>query len=417
MTTPIIIETPVPPTRERLVLVPLHSVSREANDPSTEPFTVHTNDARDATPADLERAGYVMREPGDYYSQWAAERDRARKAESDLAEVRELQRSDERDGNVGFSLTCWVESILEQLNVARINRTELGKAAGQYARERDEQRDRAARAERELADLRPAPRGMTVREAARARHALGGPDAQMLEGALAMTERERDEAKEFARVLEVERDTLRAELARLTAPGEGSEGEPTDEELERAERAAEVFRAGVAHERARQQPAKDRATDEELAKIVYESSRSDGAKWEAVTFDSTRRQYLQMALAVAARVRQERCDGAGLRRLGGKPGESVEAFVTRLLSGGGFVQWGDGKREVGCLVAQAVGMGVSLEIGPHSKGVDIHVSRPRKDADGGEFFEGELVEAGRDDVPPSEASATLARLLGEVSRG
>jgi hypothetical protein len=180
---------------------------------------------------------------------------RAAQAERELSEVRELQRSDERDGNVGFSLTCWVESILEQLNIARINRTELGKAAGRYARERDE-------------------------------------------------------AKELARVLEVERDTLRAEVARLAASTEGSE--PTDEmpppdnsrilssglteavevdllgivdtAIGRLDSygaslvcrgsasgaahsvALDAYRLGVAHERARQQPAQDRATDEEVAK-------------------------------------------------------------------------------------------------------------------------------------------------------
>ena len=53
----IIIETPAPPTRERLVLVPLDTVSREAG---AELLTIRTANARDATPADLERAGYVL---------------------------------------------------------------------------------------------------------------------------------------------------------------------------------------------------------------------------------------------------------------------------------------------------------------------------------------------------------------------
>jgi hypothetical protein len=43
---------------------------------------------------------------------------------------------------------------------------------------------------------------LPVRAHARARGALGGPDAQALEGALTMTERERDEASERVKALE-----------------------------------------------------------------------------------------------------------------------------------------------------------------------------------------------------------------------
>ena len=55
----IIIETPAPPTLERLVLVPADAVSRTASEPT---LNVHTSAARDATPDDLLRAGYVPRD-------------------------------------------------------------------------------------------------------------------------------------------------------------------------------------------------------------------------------------------------------------------------------------------------------------------------------------------------------------------
>ncbi len=505
----IIIETPAPPTLERLVLVPADAVSRTASEPALD---VHTSAGRDATPADLARGGYVplaaQPDPGTLAHLRADLRDAVRRAEHAEQLTSELQATIARafsyiEHTPGVQyLDAEVKKLGERaekaegLLIQRETELRLAREDGdERARDLRQAYERAVaaaeKAEAELADLRPAPRGMTVREAARARHALGGPDAQALEGALVQAERERDEAirrgiecigagptnienvvarlvniveasrgiekdyaarlkaaetelarlmqerdtlraevaeaskalleagcvdvlplaervamlvderagmradlrgaKELARVLEVERDTARAELARLTAPGEGSEGEPTYEALgehyrnawdaseamlemgRRHDAYAALYRLGVAHERARQQPAKDRATDEELAQVYRKIYETHGGGTISVSHDDCRRAGVR---AVADRVRQERC-----------------------------------------LVAQAVAMGVSLEIGPHSKGVDIHVSRPRENADGGEFFEGELVEAGRDDVPPSEASATLARLLGEVSRG
>lgn len=59
-------------------------------------------------------------------------------------------------------------------------------------------------------DMRPPP-GMTVRAAARARYALGGADTQALEGAITLTERERDAA--LARVAELEQEILRLKSA------------------------------------------------------------------------------------------------------------------------------------------------------------------------------------------------------------
>lgn len=158
----------------------------------------------------------------------------------------------------------------------------------------------------------------------------------------------RDEGLRAAR-FEAERDTLRAELAaRLTAPGEGSCWACRED-------------LGVAHERARHAPApctqKDRATDEELvevARTAYDWGRLKDVPWVD-----------RIALAVAARVRKERC-----------------------------------------LVAQAV-----------AANVDIRVCED----DGGGFMVG-VHESGCDEelarcVPAADVPATLARLLGEVSRG
>jgi len=189
-------------------------------------------------------------------------------------------------------------------------------------------------------------------------------------------ERERDEAKELARVLEVERDEgrrlhseadnakLRAEVERLTAPGEGSldngglvaaitrGGSYRAEDFDVLDLQA-AYRLGVAHERARQQPAKDRATDEELER-EYNRARRNGAALGDI----------DGILAVAARVRKEQC-----------------------------------------LVAQAVGMmpGVrSLTIwheGPGANTVGVRVNDIKA-----------VMQA------PADVPATLARLLGEVSR-
>lgn len=86
-------------------------------------------------------------------------------------------------------------------------------------RERDEARAR-------LKEKRPGsqPPGMTVREAARRRFSLDGADTQALEGAIALTERERDEANERARAAEHNYDVLKADsiarIARVRADGE-----------------------------------------------------------------------------------------------------------------------------------------------------------------------------------------------------
>ena len=150
----------------------------------------------------------------------------------------------------------------------------------------------------------------------------------LLEGDMreARTQRER------ADTAEVERDTLRAELARLTAL--------------------------------------DRATDDELVDLYRKIYETHGGGTISVSHDDCRRAGL---LAVAAHVRKERC-----------------------------------------LVAQAVGMGTGVTISRTSERVpsttgmwDVYVTR-RPDVPGEHYAYG---------VPTADVPATLARLLGEVSRG
>ena len=210
MSEPIIIETPAPPTRERLVLVP----------PGC-PLPIL---ARDATAADLERAGYVTGEM--------------------LAE------------HVRIVWAAGQEA--EPVGVAMLRR--LKDRAEKAERERDEARRLHSDAEAQVA----------CRNELRAQVAA---------------------AEGRFRAAEAERDTLRAELARLTAPGEGSCWACREE-------------LGVAHERARQQPEKDRATDEELVDLYRKVYETHGGRTISVSHDDCRRAGVR---AVAARVRQERC--------------------------------------------------------------------------------------------------------------
>jgi len=172
-----------------------------------------------------------------------------------------------------------------------------------------------------------------------------------------------------------QRDEARAELARLTAPGEGSEGEPTDNDLRdvwgpestmaNARRA--IYRLGVAHERARHAApvsstpvTSDRATEDELEELYATAYARAHGRADEETLDKGEYAGLR---AVAARVRQE------------------------------------------CLVAQAV-----------ARNADFHVT----ECMGGRW---RVVVTDRDVnsktelCAPSDVPATLARLLGEVSRG
>lgn len=462
----IIIETT---TRERLVLVPEKQIV----------CTTHT---RDATPEDLARGGFVLREQADpgtlahlradlrdavrerdelrhHYDAAAPEHNlvalldsyesdadtaraqasaayamvvaaigsvgaetieaavarlvadrgalvaRAAQAERELSEVRELQRSDERDGNVGFSLTCWVESILEQLNIARINRTELGKAAGRYARERDEAKElaRVLEVERdtaraELARLTAPVEGEPSGAGLRARVDLEGPrigvDAALVAiwrlgvaherarcAAAGVTVATADEAALFEVVEQPEMlppDNSRILSSGLTEAVEVDLLGIVDTAIGRLDSygaslvcrgsasgaahsvALDAYRLGVAHERARQQPAQDRATDEELER-AYSAAYARAWESEVSTPDRGERAGV---LAVAARVRQERC-----------------------------------------LIAQAVAANIDVRVcedndgrfmvGVHATGCDEVLVR---------------------EVPTSDVPATLARLLGEVAK-
>ena len=165
---------------------------------------------------------------------------------------------------------------------------------------------------------------------------------------------------------QVRTTAARDELARLTAV---EDGEPTDEEILDAWQHAGagvteawLFRAGVAYERARQQPAQDRATDEELV-AIFENAYEHGAL-----------EHIVGIRAVAAHVRGERCLVA--RAVGDQLIDSVS--IDRVTGGR----------------------------------IRVRVVRRR---DPIANPDGESVEAfckRRSDVP-----ATLARLLGEVSRG
>ena len=184
MSEPIIIETTTT-TSERLVLVPPSAVAEPKPSEFMKPgcLVVNTREARDATPDDLARGGYVLREPGDYYSQWADERARAEKAEGLL-----IQRE-----------------------------TELRLA-----------REDGASVERQMREARSAADASFVR-------------ANQAEARAEKAERERDTWEERCRTASRELVEARAELARLTAPGEGACWACRGE-------------LGVAHERARQQP-------------------------------------------------------------------------------------------------------------------------------------------------------------------
>ena len=296
----IIIETPAPPTRERLVLVPEERI-------------VCTEHARDATPADLERAGLVLREqaaPGTLAHLRADLRDMTARAEG-AERLRE---------------EC--ESVLTAMGAR-------AREAEEFARVLEVERDALLA---ELADAKA----------------------------------ERDRAIRDCAATAAERNEARAELARLTAP---AEGEPSFEHLrdcwDMAPRAdasgSDVFRngffalyrLGVAHERARQQPAQDRATDEELERAFY-------AAYDPLVTNGRGAIEGRSAglLAVAARVRQERCLIA----------RAVAANVDVRVcedNDGGFM------------------------VGVHATGCDEELARC---------------------VPASDVPATLARLLGEVER-
>jgi len=359
---PIIIETPAPPTRERLVLVPLLAVSRtEGGD---ELLTIRTANARDATPADLLRAGYVPREVPSAEA-WKA----AHAAKRELIRARAALAEQPDPGTLAH---------------LRADLRDAVKRAEKAERERDALRDQIAAAGCEAAHAGERTYECDVARPCglcrlRTRAEKAERELRDMSERAGDAERERDEAKELARVLEVERDEgrrlhseadnakLRAEVARLTAPGKGSldngglvaaitrGGSYRAEDFDVLDLQA-AYRLGVAHERARQQPAKDRATDEELER-EYNRARRNGAALGDI----------DGILAVAARVRKEQC-----------------------------------------LVAQAGGMGADVRITRSARAVawDIDVTR-RPVAPGARYVH---------EVKAADVPSTLARLLEEVSR-
>ena len=263
----IIIETPAPPTRERLVLVPLDTVSREAG---AELLTIRTANARDATPDDLARAGYVLRGGredldcviSDLTAQVREAEARAEKAEAHIKGLHDAEH-DTR----GILDAVLGEPTADAATRLHNDWVDTRERAEKVERERDEARAELADAKNECAG------------AMRSAHA------------------------QYAETVR-QRDTLRGELARLKAP---VEGEPTDEEiLDAGQHAgagvteAWLYRAGVARERARQARTEPRATDEELFAIA-------DAVYEEAHGGEILNGLHEIARRVAAHVRAERC--------------------------------------------------------------------------------------------------------------
>ncbi len=324
----IIIETPTT-TRERLVLVPPGAVREPLPGEYRKPgcFVVGTGEGRAATPADLERGGFAPLS--------------AFVGPLDLLSPPTLAGALEAIGGIQKDADRW--------------EGELATVKRDYAdiqRQLGEERERAEKAE---ATLAMHGRPTYVEAVERAEKAERERDEALLRAHTGVVHYEilRQSGEEAAR----QRDEARAEVARLTAPGEGSCWACREE-------------LGVADERARQQPAKDRATDEELAQVYRKIYETHGGGTISVSHDDCRRAGVR---AVAARVRQERC-----------------------------------------LVAEAVGMGTGVTISRTSERVpsttgmwDVYVTR-RPDVPGEHYAYG---------VPTADVPATLARLLGEVSRG
>lgn len=380
MSEPIIIKTPAPPTRERLVLVPEGVPPRDGR-PAY----------RDATPDDLERGGYVPVERAEK-AEWSARV--ARMALANEHQDREGVRirkdlgtqdapcpcdTDPEQGMGMHSPPCPLHEAARALrrktsweDAAHTMDGEL-KAAITRAEKAERERDEARRVALDVVGS-VGDEGIvdTVRRLA-ARAMVLARTLEEREKALAALARANLES-------EKQRNTLRAELARLTLV---DEEEPTDAALRDAFAEGErkrdarhvasplriVYRLGVAHERARHAApvsstpvTSDRATDEELVDLYRKIYETHGGLTVDVSHGDCRRAAVA---AVAARVRQERCLVA----------HAVAANVDIRVcedDGGGFM------------------------VGVHAPGCDEELARC---------------------VPAADVPATLARLLGEVSRG
>ena len=408
MSEPIIIKTPAPPTRERLVLVPEGVPPRDGR-PAY----------RDATPDDLERGGYVPVERAEK-AEWSARV--ARMALANEHQDREGVRirkdlgtqdapcpcdTDPEQGMGMHSPPCPLHEAARALR----RKTSWEDAAHTMDGELKAAITRAEKAERELEvamrERNDAIEASSVALSAKSKAERERDEARRValdvvgsvgdEGIVDTVRRLAARAMVLARTLEErekalaalaranlesekQRNTLRAELARLTLV---DEEEPTDAALRDAFAEGErkrdarhvasplriVYRLGVAHERARHAApvsstpvTSDRATDEELVDLYRKIYETHGGLTVDVSHDDCRRAAVA---AVAARVRQERCLVA----------HAVAANVDIRVcedDGGGFM------------------------VGVHAPGCDEELARC---------------------VPAADVPATLARLLGEVSRG
>lgn len=401
----IIIKTPQPDTEERLVLVPPESVSRSVegvSQPGACDLAVHTNNARDATPDDLARGGYVRdgdtraglrealrareRAELDALAELDEQRARAEKAEGLLIQ-RETELRLAREDGAAVERQMREARSAADASFVRANRAEM--RAEKAERERDEALGRAQ------SETEWRVRAVSERQDAEAERAT-------LRAELAEARKDREDWAAEAK-------DLRAELARLTLV---DEEEPTVSwfydtycarpESTQQEDCADAYRLGVAHERARQQP-RDRATDE--ARPLREVS----AEMEAMrtTHDERERVYVG---AIASDKELVTVYRRAAEPLGDEHGVSLRDLVRRCQARG-VLAVAARVRQERCLVAQAV-----------ARGWYIYVC-PRKDDDSKWDIEAGRVIAGRSDggamlhaVPAADVSATLARLLGEVSR-
>ena len=384
----IIIETPAPPTRERLVLVPPGAVREPLPGEYRKPgcFVVGTGEGRDATAADLERAGWVPLAafvgPLDLLSPptLAGALEAIAHLRADLRDAvkeRDELRHHYDAAGPEHNLLALLDSYESDADTARAQASAayamVVAAIGSVGAETIE-----AAVARLVAD-----RGALLTRAEKAERALRCQCSEPGDSPCRVHDEERADAAE-----------RRAEKAEATL---AMHGRPTYvEAVERAEKAERerdeaLLRAhtGVVHyeilrqsgeEAARQRDearaevarltALDRATDDELVDLYRKIYETHGGGTISVSHDDCRRAGL---LAVAARVRQERC-----------------------------------------LVAQAVAMRAGVTISRTSERVpgttgmwDVYVTR-RPDVPGEHYAYG---------VPAADVPATLARLLGEVSRG
>jgi len=493
----IIIKTPQPDTEERLVLVPLDACNEvREDDPRTKlgakvGLTIFGCHARDATPADLARAGYGK------LPMWVTsaadgqrligERDEARAAflgcaqavgvvyQTDghadepgppaavVAAIKELtKRVEEREADMHVRIRADYDRTVADSWRAEVAKVERGRdalvaiLAKLFGWDDDSSFLHAfTHVENAVLNLRAdlsveqarAEKAEREREEAKAGHTAVQPRIYALEAELARREAIIAETwdaiggrqgllllPEAAATIRHERDEARAELARLTA---AVEGEPSGAELRAIvdreglrigvdAALVNLYRLGVAHERARHAPAQDRATDEELMALASNAHRERIG--ESVSLGDLR----DLVRRVAARVRQERClvaqaarGLAFVRECQRQQDRATDEELGMVLYGSrSIVRWdelADGTRaehverarvvaarvrQERCLVAQAV-----------AANVDIRVCED----DGGGFMLG-VHESGCDEelarcVPAADVPATLARLLGEVSRG